>query len=112
MVLIVVSFSSFSPYLLSLGLLFCIENRVLDFRGKPKASFTFNIIYVSECLFKSGLLIIGYLLFGGLEVFLKSFYSKIIDFLVSKMLYFFLHNPDYSLLLYADDVVNNDLLGC
>jgi hypothetical protein len=73
----------FCPDFLSLTFLFSGEDRIFDLWGKSLASFTFEIIDVSEGLLEFGLFVVGNLLLGRLEVLLEGFEREIVDFLVS-----------------------------
>lgn len=107
---VIIALSCLCPYLLSLVFFFRGKNGSFDFGNQSFTSFSLQVINMSKSLFESCLLIVSNLLFSGLEMLLKSFNWEVVYLLISKILYLLLHYSHNSLLLYADNIIDYDLL--
>lgn len=109
-VLIVVSLGCFSPVCLEFLIFFRRKDGVFDLGNKAISSFSFQKVDMSKGLFQARFLVIGDFLLSGFEMLLKDFNSKIVDLLITQVFNFLIHDSHNSLLLDADDIIDNNLL--
>ena len=69
-----------------------------------------HVVHMVEELLQPGLLVIGHLLLGGIEALVEHVDLYVLYLLVSEILNLLLHDPDHSVFLNTDDIVDLNLL--
>lgn len=108
---LLVFFDCFDAGMSQFFFVFWAENEAFQFGLELLPALSLQVVDVGEHLPQFGLPIVGNFLLGGFQVLLQHFHFQVFDLFVSQVLHFLVHDPDYPVLLDADDVLDKVAFG-